>query len=114
MGKHKDVVMHQVKCWFYGLAVLWAANTLGTAPHEQSIQSSGQGLFRQHLADYNSELRRPDGRVDIDSMIARLKELGVTSFWMASCSYISMRRNMLWSVGGWITITTGPIAAWAI
>ena len=35
------------------------------------------------LADYNSELRRPDGRVDIDAMTARLKDLGVnTYFWL--------------------------------
>jgi hypothetical protein len=51
MGKHEDVVMHQVKCWFCGLVVLWTAGTLWAVPHEQSIQSSGQGLFRQHLAD---------------------------------------------------------------
>jgi len=38
-------------------------------------------LFPQHLADYNSELRRADGRVDIDAMTARLKELGVTTYY---------------------------------
>jgi hypothetical protein len=33
------------------------------------------------LADYDAELRRPDGRVDVDAMAARLKELGVTSYY---------------------------------
>ncbi len=36
---------------------------------------------RPHLADYNSELRRSDGRVDIDPLVARLKELGVTTYY---------------------------------
>lgn len=35
------------------------------------------------LADYNAELRGADGRVDCDLMVARLKELGVnTYFWL--------------------------------
>ncbi|MCC6443305.1 MAG: hypothetical protein IT210_07590 [Armatimonadetes bacterium] len=35
------------------------------------------------IGDYDSELRRPDGRVDNDKMVARLKELGVnTYFWL--------------------------------
>lgn len=33
------------------------------------------------LADYNSELRRPDGRVDVDAMAKRLKALGVTTYY---------------------------------
>ena len=32
------------------------------------------------LADYDAELRKPDRRVDIDTMIARLKELGVNTY----------------------------------
>lgn len=36
---------------------------------------------RDVLADYDAELRRPDGRVDVDAMAARLKELGVTSYY---------------------------------
>ena len=28
---------------------------------------------RDVLADYDAELRRPDGRVDVDAMVARLK-----------------------------------------
>jgi len=35
------------------------------------------------LADYDMELRRPDGRVDVDAMVKRLKELGVnTYYWL--------------------------------
>lgn len=36
---------------------------------------------RLHLADYNSELRGPAGRVDTDAMVQRLKDLGVTTFY---------------------------------
>jgi hypothetical protein len=34
-----------------------------------------------HLADYDAELRRPDGRVDTDAMLQRLKELHVTTYY---------------------------------
>lgn len=35
------------------------------------------------IADYDAELRRPDGRIDIDAMVSRLKELGInTYFWL--------------------------------
>ena len=34
-----------------------------------------------HLADYDAELRRPDGRVDIALMVQRLKEVGVTTYY---------------------------------
>ena len=33
------------------------------------------------FADYDSELRRPDGRVDVDRLTARLKELGVSCYY---------------------------------
>ena len=50
-----------------------------------------RALFLRHLADYDSELRRPDGRVDIDAMVTRLKELGVTTYywliWHASTDW---------------------------
>ena len=52
-------------------------------------------LFREHLADYDSELRRPDGRVDIDAMVSRLKELGVTTYywllWHASTDWDDLK-----------------------
>jgi hypothetical protein len=34
-----------------------------------------------HLADYDAELRRPDGRVDTTQMVQRLNELGVTTYY---------------------------------
>jgi hypothetical protein len=34
-----------------------------------------------HLADYDAELRRPDGRVDAAHMVQRLKELGATTYY---------------------------------
>lgn len=46
-----------------------------------STKLPGQGLFRQHLADYDSEFRLANGRVDIDAMVKRLKELGVTTYY---------------------------------
>lgn len=72
------------------MLVLMLAGTVtqAAAGSEQSAPTPGatpagpgQQLFRQHLADYDSELRRPDGRVDIDAMAARLKELGVTTYY---------------------------------
>jgi hypothetical protein len=57
--------------------VVWA----GMASQAQVPPPSAPGLLRQHLADYDAELRRPDGRVDIDAMVARLKELGVTTYY---------------------------------
>lgn len=38
-------------------------------------------LARRHLADYDAELRRPNGRVDSDRMVERLKTLGVTTYY---------------------------------
>ena len=34
-----------------------------------------------HLADYDAELRRQDGRVDTSAMVQRLKELGITTYY---------------------------------
>jgi hypothetical protein len=34
-----------------------------------------------HLADYDAELRRPDGRVDTEAMLQRLKDLHVTTYY---------------------------------
>jgi hypothetical protein len=34
-----------------------------------------------HFADYDSEPRRPDGHVDGDALLARLKELNVTTYY---------------------------------
>jgi hypothetical protein len=40
-----------------------------------------QSTSRTHLADYDAELRRPDGRVDTALMVQRLKELGATTYY---------------------------------
>ena len=60
---------------------LVALATCRTAEGQPSLSVPDPGLFNQHLADYDSELRRPDGRVDIDAMVTRLKELGVTTYY---------------------------------
>jgi hypothetical protein len=39
------------------------------------------GPSHKHLADYDSELRLANGRVDTDAMVKRLKELGVTTYY---------------------------------
>jgi hypothetical protein len=64
------------------LAALLVALSVGwTAEEKPALPGLTPGLFRQHLADYDSELRRPAGRVDIDAMVTRLKELGVTTYY---------------------------------
>ena len=73
--------------WILRLTVLFVFTTTGdkpmlaATPENQTAPSATKGLLRQHLADYDSELRRPDGRVDVDAMVARLKELGVTTYY---------------------------------
>ena len=44
-------------------------------------QSLPAPLAYPHLADYDSELRKPDGRVDTDLMVQRLHQLGVTTYY---------------------------------
>jgi len=75
--------MRATRHWFWSLAILWAGITPVMSQDRPSNQPSGQRLSRQHLADYNSELRLPNGRVDTDAMVKRLKELGVnTYYWL--------------------------------
>ncbi|HWI57651.1 MAG TPA: hypothetical protein VNZ22_10525, partial [Bacillota bacterium] len=38
-------------------------------------------LLTRHLADYDAELRRGDGRVDTDLLVQRLQDLGVTTYY---------------------------------
>jgi len=57
--------------------VVWA----GMVSKTQVSQPPAPAFLHQHLADYDSELRLPDGRVDIDALVARLKELGVTTYY---------------------------------
>jgi len=65
------------------LALLGAVllQTAAQESSERAVHPPGQELFRQHLADYNSALRRADGRVDVDAMVTRLKELSVTTYY---------------------------------
>jgi hypothetical protein len=70
--------MRETICW---LALFWGIYLPGlarSAPAEHPQIENANGL---HLADYDSELRRADGRVDVDSMVVRLKELGVTTYY---------------------------------
>ncbi len=61
-----------------GLLFAVAFPALGSEPI-----SPGQppAFLGQHLADYNSELRRPDGRVDTEALLERLQELHVTAYY---------------------------------
>lgn len=63
----------------FSYAVAVAGNAEGGSV--QSAPSSKPMLSRLHFADYDSELRQPDGHVHIDAMVAGLKELGVTTYY---------------------------------
>lgn len=65
-----------MKTWMIALVV-----SAGMVSQAQVAPPPAAGLFRQHLADYDAELRRADGRVDADAMVTRLKELGVTTYY---------------------------------
>ncbi len=73
--------MHRLTAWLLGLAVFATGVGPLMAQPEPSKPSQGQGAFGRHLADYNSELRRPDGRVDIEATASRLTDLGVTTYY---------------------------------
>lgn len=55
-----------------------------SAPEPPATQPARERIpIRDILADYDDELRGPDKRVDCDAMVARLKELGInTYFWL--------------------------------
>ncbi len=73
--------MRQLVIGCFGLIVLAVGITPLPAQSDPPKQAHDQGIFGRHLADYNSELRRRDGRVDIEATAARLKELGVTAYY---------------------------------
>jgi hypothetical protein len=73
--------MQKLERCLWSLAVLWAASVPAMSQDKPSTHPPRQGLFRHHLADYNSELRLPNGRVDTDATVKRLKELGVTTYY---------------------------------
>ena len=61
---------------FMDIAVAGTVGTRGESPAKLDNQSApvpSAGI----LADYDAELRQPDGRVDIDAMTPRLEQLGV-------------------------------------
>jgi hypothetical protein len=78
----------------HGLTVLLLMTAFASAQPEQPLPPSVAS--RRHLADYNSELRRPDRRVDVDAMVTRLKELGVTTYywlvWHAPTDWEDLKR----------------------
>jgi glyoxylase-like metal-dependent hydrolase (beta-lactamase superfamily II) len=57
----------------------WPGGIIGLS--EAPPAASPSAPSRPHLADYDAEPRRPDGRVDIDMLVTRLKELGVTTYY---------------------------------
>jgi hypothetical protein len=57
------------------------AGQVANLDHSSPARAAGQDRFRGHLADYDAELRREDGRVDTDALAARLKELGATAYY---------------------------------
>ena len=68
---------------FWTVAVFWAATVPAMSQDRPSTQPADPGLSRQQLADYDAEVRLPNGHVDADAMVKRLKELGVnTYYWL--------------------------------
>ena len=81
IGVGKVFAMRQKVRWFCALVIFGAATSSTWAQQASRWAAPVRALFRQHLADYNSELRRADGRVDADATVTRLKELGVTTYY---------------------------------
>jgi hypothetical protein len=75
------LAMQTIRHWLWGLTVLGAAISPLMSQEKPPSQQPGHGLSRHHVADYDSELRLPNGRVDTDAMVKRLKELGVTTYY---------------------------------
>jgi hypothetical protein len=70
--------MRDATYWLGSLVVVLAA---GVSVLAQDTSPRVLKFARPHLADYNSELRTTDGRVDTDAMVKRLKDLGVTTYY---------------------------------
>ena len=72
----------QKQIWGYAV-VLGMICTSGLAQSQNVLQKNAtrpQSWFAAS-ADYDAEPRLPNGRVDIDGLISRLKELGVTNYY---------------------------------
>src|SRR6516165_9211382 len=67
----------------YWLLISLAITPAAMSQDRATPERSPQKIFHHHLADYDAELRRPDGHIDSDAMVRRLKELGVnTYYWL--------------------------------
>ena len=55
--------------------------TSGQGDDAPQASSPAAVRFQHHLADYDAEPRLPNGRVDVDTLAARLKELRVTTYY---------------------------------
>jgi hypothetical protein len=72
----------------HGLRILAALCLTGLSRDTLAQQPSSSltpplASVRHTVADYDAELRRPDGRVEVDLMVKRLTELGVrTYYWL--------------------------------
>ena len=69
----KSYIMRPTVQWLVRLVVVL---TISSAIGQPRTDASAF-----HLADYDAELRKPDGRVDTEAMVGRLKELGVTKYY---------------------------------
>lgn len=87
--------MQKTRLWFWILPVIGAASVPALSQDKPSPHPAAQSILRHHLADYDAELRLPNGRVDTDAMVKRLKELGVTTYywlvWHAATDWNDLR-----------------------
>jgi hypothetical protein len=65
--------------------LLLCLGMLGRAEDAGRVSGNSALLSRSHFADYDAELRLPNGRVDTDRLVARLKELGATTYYFLIC-----------------------------
>jgi hypothetical protein len=77
-----------IKTAVWSLAVLVAAAAPATSEDKPSAHALARMIARDHLADYDSAVRLPNGHVDSDALVKRLKELGVnTYYWLVLPSF---------------------------
>ena len=67
--------MPSIKLWFSSLLILGATTAPVMCQDKPSTQTLSLSLTRRHLADYSAVLQLPNGRVDTDATVKRLKEL---------------------------------------
>jgi hypothetical protein len=60
---------------------LWIAAAPALAATKAAPRSRTPAQWRGALADYDAEPRLRNGRVDVDTLVARLKEVGVTTYY---------------------------------